>query len=131
MTDSRLAEIYRRYIDCLNTQNWEELGRYLDDTVSYNGQRIGLEAYRQARQDEFRSIPDLYFNIHLLTADEAMVAARLIFDITPQAEFLGLPVNGRRVSFAENVFYTFAGDKITDVWSIVDKAAVEAQLGVA
>ncbi|MDE3175937.1 MAG: ester cyclase, partial [Pseudomonadota bacterium] len=50
------------------------------------------------------------------------------FDCAPRAVFLGLPVNGRRVLFAENVFYRFNGDRIAEVWSVVDKAAIEAQL---
>jgi predicted ester cyclase len=42
--------------------------------------------------------------------------------------FLGSAVNGRRVTFAENVFYRFRGGKIEEVWSVIDKAAIEAQL---
>jgi predicted ester cyclase len=60
--------------------------------------------------------------------DAPRVAARLQFDCTPKAEFLGLAVNGRRVSFAENVIYEFDGAKISRVWSVLDKLAIEAQL---
>ncbi len=45
-----------------------------------------------------------------------------------EGEFLGLSINGRTVSFAENVFYEFKGAKIRSVWSVLDKAAIEAQL---
>ena len=45
--------------------------------------------------------------------------------------FLGLPVDGRRLSFAENVFYEYREGKIATVWSIIDKAQIEAQLGPA
>ena len=37
-------------------------------------------------------------------------------------------MNGRRVSFAENVFTEFRDEKIVQVWSVIDKAAIEAQL---
>ena len=40
----------------------------------------------------------------------------------------GLPVNGRRVQFTENVFYEFLDGRIETVWSIIDKAAIESQL---
>ena len=56
------------------------------------------------------------------------MAARLAFDCTPRGLFLGLAVDGRRVSFAENVFYEFRDGKIAQVWSVIDKAAIEAQL---
>jgi predicted ester cyclase len=32
------------------------------------------------------------------------------------------------VSFAENVFYEFRSGKVWQVWSVIDKAAIEAQL---
>ncbi|WP_299715061.1 ester cyclase, partial [Caballeronia sp.] len=47
---------------------------------------------------------------------------------TPNGNFLGLPVNGKKVSFTENVFYQFREGKIGQVWSVIDKAAIEAQL---
>jgi predicted ester cyclase len=40
----------------------------------------------------------------------------------------GLPVNGKRVSFTENVFYRFTSEKIEMVWSVIDQAAIKAQL---
>jgi len=32
------------------------------------------------------------------------------------------------VTFAENVIYEFRGEKIVEVWAVIDKAAIEAQL---
>jgi predicted ester cyclase len=32
------------------------------------------------------------------------------------------------VQFAENVFYEFLDGKIESVWSVIDRAAIEAQL---
>ncbi len=40
----------------------------------------------------------------------------------------GLPVNVKRVSFDENVFYEFRDGRIETVWSVIDKAAIAAQL---
>jgi predicted ester cyclase len=79
-------------------------------------------------EQDFLQIPDLRFNIELLIADPPCVAARLAFHCTPKATFLGLPVNGRKVSFAENVFYRFRENRIEEVWSVIDKAAIETQL---
>jgi predicted ester cyclase len=77
---------------------------------------------------DFREIPDLRFEIQILMCEPPHVASRLHFDCTPTGTFLGLPVQGKRVAFAENVFYEFRGDKIQQVWSVVDKAAIERQL---
>jgi predicted ester cyclase len=77
---------------------------------------------------DFQEIPDLYFNVQLLIADPPYLASRISFDCTPRGKFLGLDVNGKRVSFSENVFYQFREEKIEQVWSVIDKAAIEAQL---
>jgi predicted ester cyclase len=128
MMKADLAEIYRAYIACLNRRDWPKLGQFVDDDVRYNGRRIGLSGYRAMLERDFRQIPDLHFDVQLLISDPPHIASRLGFDCTPAGEFLGLPVNGKRVSFTENVFYEFRGRKIERVWSIIDKAAIEAQL---
>lgn len=124
-----LYTLYRDYIGCLNKQDWPNLGQYVDDDANYNGQRIGLSGYREMLERDFREIPDLYFNIQLLISDPPYIASRLGFACTPKGMFLGLAVNGQRVSFTENVFYQFRNGKIEQVWSVIDKAAIEAQLG--
>ena len=123
-----LADLYQGYIDCLNAQDWDNLGKFVGTEVAYNGERVGLVAYRQAREREFREIPDLHFKVSILVSDQKTVASRLEFNINPSSEFLGLPVNGKRVKFSENVFYEYEGGKIGRVWSVLDKAAIEAQL---
>jgi steroid delta-isomerase-like uncharacterized protein len=128
MTRADLSDIYREYISCLNKQDWPDLGRFVHEDVHYNGERIGLTGYREMLEGDFRAIPDLYFNIHLLISEPPRVASRLSFDCTPKGTLFGLPVNGRKVSFAENVFYEFRDGRIAEVWSIIDKAAIEAQL---
>lgn len=128
MGKTDLAEIYRRYIVCLNRQDWPRLGQFVGDDVHYNGQRIGLSGYRAMLEKDFEAIPDLAFNIELLMSDPPWIASRLHFDCTPKGALFGLPVNGKRVTFRVNVFYEFRDGKIANVWSIIDKAAIEAQL---
>ncbi|RWX78454.1 ester cyclase [Neorhizobium lilium] len=123
-----LAQIYRDYIACLNSQDWARLGQFVADDATHNGKQFGLAGYRAMLEKDFDDIPDLAFNIQLLACDPPYVASRLLFDCRPKGEFLGLPINGRRLSFAENVFYRFDNSKIVEVWSVIDKAAIEAQL---
>ena len=128
MNKTDLSNVYRAYIACLNQQDWPKLGQFVHDDVYYNGQRIGLSGYREMLERDFNEIPDLHFNIQLLISDLPYIASRLDFACTPKGEFLGLHVNGKKVSFAENVFYRFRGEKIEQVWSVIDKASIEAQL---
>lgn len=122
------ADLYREYIDCLNERDWPRLERFVHEDVTYNGRRVGLAGYREMLEGDVRDIPDLAFKIEMLISDPPRIASRLRFDCTPKRAFLGLPVNGRRISFAENVFYEFRGEKIVQVWSVIDKAAIEAQI---
>ena len=128
MIKTDLSDLYRDYIACLNKQDWPKLEQFVHDEVYYNGQRIGLSGYREMLERDFYEIPDLYFNIQLLISDPPYIASRLGFDCTPEGKFLGLPLHGKRVSFTENVFYEFRREKIDQVWSVIDKAAIEAQL---
>ena len=128
MAKEALAAAYRDYIACLNRQDWQKLSRFVHKDVQRNGQKLGLDGYRAMLAKNFEEIPDLFFKIDLLVSDPPTIASRLRFDCTPKGELFGLPVNGRKVIFTENVFYIFREDKIELVWSVIDKAAIEAQL---
>ncbi|AHK04591.1 MULTISPECIES: ester cyclase [Rhizobium/Agrobacterium group] len=124
-----LNDIYLSYLDCLNRQAFNELGTFVGDHVEHNGRPFGLSAYRDMLVHDFADIPDLRFEAEILVSDANRIAARLSFDCTPKATFMDLPVNGRRVQFSEHVFYEFEHTKIRKVRSIIDKAAIERQLG--
>jgi predicted ester cyclase len=128
MPETALSDLYRDYIACLNRQDWPNLHRFVQDHARHNGRPFGLAGYRAMLERDYEEIPDLRFNIEILVAEPPYVASRLAFDCAPKGSFLGLAVNGRRVRFAENVFYRFRAGKIDEVWSVIDKAAIEAQL---
>jgi predicted ester cyclase len=128
MTKEELRDRYDGYLDCLNRQDWRHLGDYVAETAQRNGQALGLTGYRTMLEGDFAAIPDLFFKIDFIVSEPPYVAARLIFDCTPKGELFGLPVNGKRVSFTENVFYRFANGKIETVWSVIDQAGIKAQL---
>ena len=126
ISKAQLSDIYRG--DCLNRQDWARLEQFVHAQAVHNGRKLGLSGYREMLEKDFDEIPDLHFKIDLMISDPPYVASRLAFHCSPKARFLGLDVNGRRVSFTENVFYEFQREKIVRVWSIIDKAAIEAQL---
>jgi predicted ester cyclase len=128
MTEPDLADVYRDYIACLNSQDWQSLGRFVHGEARHNGRQFGVAGYREMLEKDFAEIPDLHFSVLLLVAKPPYIASRLGFDCTPKGRFLGLEINGRKISFTENVFYEFRDGKIAEVWSVVDKAAIETQL---
>ena len=121
-------QIYRDYIDCLNEQAWSRLGTFVADDITHNSNPLGLAGYRKMLEQDYAAIPDLRFNVEIMISEYPHLGSRLRFDCSPTGVFLGLPVNSRRVSFHENVFYEFDSSKIIRVRSVIDKAALEAQL---
>lgn len=130
MTQIDLCDVYRTYIDCLNKQDWPKLGQFVRNDVIHNGLQLGLSGYREMLERDFQQIPDLYFHTQIILADPPSIASRIRFDCTPRGTFLGLPVNGRKICFHENVIYEFRDARIAQVWSVIDKAAIEAALSM-
>ena len=128
MDGEDIAQSYRDYIACLNRRDWDGLSNFVHHEVRHNGRPLGLSGYRDLLETDVRDIPDLRFEIGILVASPPRIAARLLFDCTPKGVFMGLPVDGRRVTFAEHAFYEYRDGKIWDVKSIIDKAAIEARL---
>lgn len=123
-----LERIYEGYLDCLNRQDWLNLGEFVAQDVRHNGRPFGLAGYRVMLEDDFRAIPDLRFRAELVVANPPMLACRLVFDCTPVGTLFRIAVTGRRVRFDEHVFYRFANDRIEEVWSIIDEAAIARQV---
>ena len=114
MTKQQLASVYRDYIACLNARDWSGLARFVSADVVHNGRRLGFLGYREMLVKDFLDIPDLHFKVDLLVSEPPYVASRLLFNCTPTRTFLDLGVNGRTVSFGENVFYEFRDDPSLD-----------------
>lgn len=123
-----LEDIYGAYIACINERSLERLGDYVADSVIHNGRPLGLAGYRDMLLGDYRDIPDLRFVVQLLVSDTTMVCSRLHFDCHPAGTLRGVQVDGRRVVFHENVMYRFAAGKIQEVWSVIDRGEIEANL---
>jgi predicted ester cyclase len=126
--NASLASTYQAYLTCLNDQDWDNLGQFVHDKAIHNGRELGLSGYRAMLEKDFEDIPDLHFSADMLLCDPPFIGCRIVFHCSPKAEFLGLRVNGRRITFSEHVFYKFENNKIIEVWSVLDKAAIAAQL---
>lgn len=129
MTDAELEAHYRRYIGYLNSRRTDELGEFVQDELTYNGEPRTRRDYQTLIAGDVAAIPDLYFDVRLLVVNADRVAARIVFNCTPKRTFRGLEPTDKKVSFAEHVFYRFQDGKIAEVWSLLDQAAIEAQLG--
>jgi predicted ester cyclase len=128
MTSADLETRYRSYLDTLNERRLDDLVHYVQDELSYNGATMTRRQYQDLIAADITAIPDLIFDAQILIASVDHVACRLVFNCTPQHEFLGFSPNGERLCFAEHVFYRFRDGRIAAVWSLIDRPAIEAQL---
>ena len=128
MSPADTEALYRRYIDCLNERRLDDLPRFVHDRLTYNGEAMTLADYRELIETGLAAIPDLRFEIELLLTTGDEIACRLTFDCLPEGTFLGLAPTGRRVRFAEHVFYRLRQGRIEAVSALIDKAAIAEQL---
>jgi predicted ester cyclase len=123
-----LEQVYRSYIAALNDRRLEDLEQFVHDRLTYNDEEWTREKYRELLAADVRNIPDLHYDVRILVAGPGHVACRIWFDCTPQQRFLGIDAGGRRVSFAEHVFYRFRANRIAAVWSLIDVDGVRRQV---
>jgi predicted ester cyclase len=128
MTTGSLTVIYYSYLQCLNERRWNGLGEFVCEELSYNQKPLSLAEYRAMLVADADAIPDLRYEAEVIVVDGDFVACRLAFRCTPRATFLGFEPTGMPVSFAEHVFYRFSDGKISEVWSLIDRDAIAAQI---
>jgi predicted ester cyclase len=128
MTDADLETRYRAYLDVLNERRLDDLVHYVQDELSYNDKTMTRRQYQDLIAADVAAIPDLFFDARTIVARGEWVACRLVFDCTPQHEFLGFSPNGERLVFAEHVFYHFHDGRIAAVSSLIDRPGIAAQL---
>jgi predicted ester cyclase len=131
MTKADLETRYRAYLDVLNERRLDDLVDFVQDELSYNGKTMTRRQYQDLIAADITAIPDLFYDAHIIVASGDQVACRLVFDCTPQHEFLGFSPNGERLRFAEHVFYRFRNGRIAAVSSLIDRPAIEAQLSIS
>jgi predicted ester cyclase len=128
VTPAELETRYRAYLAALNDRRFDDLVHHVHDELTYNGEPMTRRQYHDLLAADRAAIPDLVYDAHLIVADGHRVACRLVFDCTPESEFLGFTPNGARLHFAEHVFYDYRDGRIAAVSSLIDRAAIEAQL---
>ena len=117
MTKADLSDIYRDYIACLNRQDWPKLGQFVDDRVnSTTAGRSACRVIARCWSGILMKSRTSTSTSQLLIADAPYVASRLAFDCSPKGAFLGLDVNGKRVSFA--------GERVLRVPGAKDRAGM-------
>jgi steroid delta-isomerase-like uncharacterized protein len=88
----------------------------------------GREALRDATERAGSGVSEARFEIHLLVAEDDLVAAYLTSSAVHSGTFMGLPATGKRYSIDEMHFFRLRNGQVTEHWHEFDKGALLRQL---
>jgi steroid delta-isomerase-like uncharacterized protein len=74
--------------------------------------------------------PDLHLEVQGSSADEGMVAQRILFTGTHTGSFRGLPATGRKVRFSSLEINRMVDGKVAEHWFQLDSVTLFEQLGL-
>lgn len=123
---------YDAFVAICNARDFSQLPDFVSPDFTVNSHAVGLENFTKFLTNLVVQIPDLKYDPLMVVSDNAArtLAVRFVFECTPSGEYMGLPINGRKVSWEEHIFYKFdeEGERIKDCFLVYDKGAVERQL---
>ena len=128
MTDSELAEFYRRYNACCNEHRIADLGEFVARDVVMNDAEGGFDAYADALAVVVRAFPDYRWDLRHLLVDGSWVAAHFLDTGTHRGTFLGVAPTGRAVTTQEFALYRIEAGRIREVWVTADDLELLEQL---
>jgi 8-O-methyltransferase len=126
--------ILRLYDEAVNQARYEEVITeeiVHPDAVMHNALHSNLkgpEVLRSTWRSLHASFDDLKFELDDIIADGDVVAVRGTTTGTHTGVFRGKPATGRAIAQRAHMFYRFEGNRICEIWPLVDHAGLAQQL---
>jgi steroid delta-isomerase-like uncharacterized protein len=140
MTGAAVAEhnrtVARRWIDAFNARDdAAEAAARTADYVAHAPDSIQTAALDSDAWVEFLGVflegfPDLHLEVLDSSADEGMVAQRILFTGTHTGSFRGLPPTNRQVGFSGLEINRMVDGKVAEHWFQLDAVTLFEQLGL-
>lgn len=130
-------EIFRRFLDAVNTRDAEVISKTIDEVVEPNMLfhapvpmgGTGAQALKQVWAVLLRAYPDIHVAIEDLIAEGDKVVARNTVTGTHLGEYMGVPPTGKSITYNEIFIFRFADGRIVETWGVVDVLSQLRQLG--
>jgi steroid delta-isomerase-like uncharacterized protein len=125
-----------RWIDAFNARDdAAEAAARTTDYIAHAPDSIQTAALDSDAWVEFLGVflegfPDLHLDVLGSSADEAMVAQRILFTGTHTGTFRGLPPTGRKVRFSGLEINRMVDGKVAEHWFQLDSVTLFEQLGL-
>ncbi|RKF57451.1 hypothetical protein OnM2_074049 [Erysiphe neolycopersici] len=121
------------YIEALNTHKPQtstlDLSNYMHSELTVNNETYTLSEYETSLLKLMNAASDFHISVQKLVVEGPTVATRFLVTCTPEKQYMGYPPNGKRIEYAEHVFYRFNGTKCCEISALIDIRAVKRQLG--
>jgi len=101
-----------------------------DSPSGPGGASRGPEAYRAAARRLKAPCPDFQIHVEDVIEQGDRVAVRWRGVGTHTGAFMGRPPSGRRIVVHGMVVYRFAGDRVAEMWPMVDRYGALQQMGI-
>jgi predicted ester cyclase len=129
---------FRRIEDTVNTGDVEVISKAIDEVVAPDAlirmplpiEATGAQAFRQLWAMLLRGLPDLHLTIEDLVEEGDKVVMRASVTGTHKGEYMGVQPTGQSITYNEIFIFRFAGDRIAEMWGVVDVFSQMKQLGV-
>ena len=125
MADPR--EVYAAYLRRCSEHRFDELAKFVAETVVVNGEPVGLPGHAAGLQAVVNAFADYHGDLRHLLADGLWISAHLR-ETAHTGIWAGIPATGRRVRTQELALYRLADHKIAEVWVTADNLHVIDQL---
>ncbi len=132
MTDN--ATLYRDAIARFNDGDLDGyLALYSEDVVfgGISPEPMGKPAVRAFHEQFLSAFPGAQVQIAELLEDGDKLAARLVFQLNHQGEFMGVPASGKYAVFVITTILTMSDGACVERWSTADMYGLMAQIGAS
>jgi steroid delta-isomerase-like uncharacterized protein len=125
-----------RWIDAFNDRDdAAEAAARTADYIAHTPESIGTAVLDGDAWLEFLGVflegfPDLHLEVQDSSADEGMVAQRILFTGTHTGSFRGLPPTGRKVRFSGLEINRMVDGRVAEHWFQLDAVTMFEQLGL-
>ena len=116
--------VVRRWVSAFHLHDLDRLDDIIADDFAWHGASFGEvegpQAFKQVAAMIPAAFPDLRVEEHYLVAEGDLVMLRNTCSGTHQAEFLGVPATGKRVTWVEHPVYRVVDGKVAEAWYVAD-----------
>jgi steroid delta-isomerase-like uncharacterized protein len=88
-----------------------------------------LDDLKRIVQDWHAGFPDLQFEIHAIVVNDGRAGVHATLRGTHRGPWQGRAPTGRGIEVEHMFFFRFDGERIIDVWELLDSAQLRDQLG--